>query len=266
MANYQKKLYDRVDTQTLDTLPRTLLLLGEYGCGKRTLVKYICDKFTLHSEDISDKLTLEYIEEINQRVHPTLYTIDCSKLTVKNENVILKFLEEPLKNSFIILMAENRYSIIQTVLNRCQVWEFEGYPQEYLDSLIASYGFTDKELIAEVANTPGKIEEYKTYPLVDMVALATKVFNSMQVANFANVLTIGRFIAFKNEKDKYDFNLFSSILLAVSKRLVVSGVSNSYGVYELTSKLNNDKYIFNVDKKSLFEKYLIELKLLLDRG
>jgi hypothetical protein len=146
------------------------------------------------------------------------------------------------------------------------VWEFEGYPQEYLDSLIASYGFTDKELIAEVANTPGEIEEYKTYPLVDMVALATKVFNSMQVANFANVLTIGRFIAFKNEKDKYDFNLFSSILLAVSKRLVVSGVSNSYGVYELTSKLNNDKYIFNVDKKSLFEKYLIELKLLLDRG
>jgi hypothetical protein len=262
MTNYQKRLYGLVDAQTIDTMPRTILLLGEYGCGKRTLIEYICGKFRLESEDISDKLTLEYIEEINQRVNPTMYIIDCSKLTVKNENVILKFLEEPLKNSFIILKAESRYSIIPTVLNRCQVWEFESYPQAYLDSLISQYGFGNKDIVVEVANTPGKIHEYKDYPLYDMIALAYKVFNSMPVANFANVLTIGRFIAFKNEKDKYDFNLFLSILLVVSKRLVIDGHPKGYEIYELTRKLNNNKYLFSADKKSLFDNYLIELKLL----
>ena len=29
------------------------------------------------------------------------------KLTIKNENAILKFLEEPLKNAFIVLLSEN---------------------------------------------------------------------------------------------------------------------------------------------------------------
>jgi DNA polymerase-3 subunit delta' len=191
-----------------------------------------------------------------------MYIIDCSKLTVKNENVILKFLEEPLKNSFIILKAESRYSIIPTVLNRCQVWEFESYPQEYLDSLISTYGFGDKNIVTEVANTPGKINEYKDHPISEMIALANKVFNSMPVANFANALTIGRFIAFKNEKDKYDFNLFLSILLVISKRLVMNGHPRGYEVYDLTRKLNNNKYLFSADKKSLFDNYIIELKLL----
>ncbi len=262
---FQKKLYDRVDNLTADTFPRTLLLIGEYGCGKRTLVKYICDKFAFESEDISDKLNLEYIEEINQRVHPYIYTIDCSKLTVKNENVILKFLEEPLKNSFIILMADNKYSIIPTVLNRCQLWEFESYPQDYLDEMIANCGYHQNDIIPDVANTPGKIVEYKNYPMNDMVELATKIFNNMSAANFANVLTISRFIAFKNEKDKYDFNLFSSILLAVSNRLCKSNAPKCYEIYDLTSTLDTNKYLFNVDKKSLFEKYLIELKILVDR-
>jgi hypothetical protein len=264
-VNFQKKLYDKVDASTVDTFPRTLMLLGEHGCGKRILIKYICDKFAFENEDISDKLSLEYIEEINQRVHPYIYTIDCSKLTVKNENVILKFLEEPLKNSFIILMADNKYSIIPTVLNRCQVWEFESYPQEYLDEMIAYCGYPKNDIIAEVANTPGKIVEYKNYPMKDMVELATKIFNSMAVANFANVMTLSRFIAFKNEKDKYDFNLFLSILLAVSNRRCKSGEPKCYEMYSLTRDLNTNKYVFNVDKKALFEKYLIELKILADR-
>jgi hypothetical protein len=256
---FQKRLYDRVDMQTLDTMPRTILLLGEYGCGKKTLIEYMCDKFNLSNEDISDKLTLEYIEEINQRVNPSMYVIDCSKLTVKNENVILKFLEEPLKNSFIVLKAESRYSIIPTVLNRCQVWEFESYPQEYIEQMISLYWSDDRDIVSEVVNTPGKVYEYKDYPVADMIVLANKIFNNIKNANFANTLTISRFIAFKNEKDKFDFNLFLDILLIVCKEMYYNR-QIADEVYWLTNDLNNNKYIFNIDKKSLFEHYLIELK------
>lgn len=260
--NCQEQLYEKVNSCTMDTLPRTILLLGERGCGKRTLIKYIGERLLLEVEDISDNITLEQMDKITLRVSPKIYMIDVHKLTVKNENVILKFLEEPLKNAYIILVAENRKSVIPTVLNRCQVWEFSPYPKDYLMGLVGQ-SYQDTDVLLKVADTPGKVIDYQSFPLADMFNLANKVFGSMASANFANAMTIGRFIAFKKEKDKYDFNLFLDVLLTVSRELCVCGAdSKCFDMYALTSELNSSKYIFNVDKKAMFDNYLIKLKLL----
>ena len=252
----QNKICTYINSCTLDNFPRTLLLLGEYGSGKHMIVKYIGEKFKLEIENISDQLSLETIDDITQRVSPKIYVIESDKLTIKNENVILKFLEEPLKNSFIVVLCEHKSNIIATVLNRCQVWELEKYNQDFLRT------FTDDvdDYLFRVATTPGKVIEYQHYPLKDMFDLAYKIFRNVKLANFANVLTLSRFLAFKNEKDKFDFNLFLDILLLVSCELYMID-EIPLNVYDLTSKLNNNKYIFNVDKKSLFEHYLIELKM-----
>jgi DNA polymerase-3 subunit delta' len=257
----QERLCNVIDSKTLDTLPRTILLLGEYGSGRHLVVNYISDKFSLEIEDISDILTLETIDNITHRVSPKIYLIDSSKLTIKNENVILKFLEDPLKNSYIVIIGENRSSIIPTVLNRCQIWEMSTYGTDFLRTFID----TPSEYLIRVGNTPGKIIEYQHYPLKEMFDLAYKIFAHIKNANFANALTISRFIAFKNEKDKFDFNLFLDILLIVCKEMYCNR-QIADEVYWLTNDLNNNKYIFNIDKKSLFEHYLIELKLQVTGG
>lgn len=259
---YQEKLYSIVDSFTLDTLPRTILLLGEYGCGKSTLISHISSNIGLDIEDISDNLTTEYIDDITLRVVPKIYTINTERLTIKNENVILKFLEEPLKNAYIILTAHDRRSVIPTVLNRCQVWKFDDYPKDYLVSLV-SEDTQNKDFLLKVATTPGKIDLYKSFPLSDMFGLASKIFDNIKVANFANVMTIDKSLAFKQEKGKYDVDLFFEILLIVSSDNCKSNTHKCYEVYELTRKLNENKFIFNVDKKLLFDEYLIKLKMLL---
>lgn len=261
MIRGQEKLCQRVDRLTLDTMPRTLLLLGEYGSGKHLLTKYIGDKFQLEIEDISDILTLETIDMITTRVSPKIYLIEGSKLTPKNENVILKFLEEPLKNAFIVVTSESKQGIIPTVLNRCQVWELSTYSVELLRTFIDSQD-EDNDILLKLADTPGKIMEYQHYPIKDMLDLSRKIFNNMARANFANVLTLSRFVAFKNEKDKFDFNLFLDVLLEVSLDNCRLNFPNSIEIYKLTNALNNSKYTFNIDKKALFENYLINLKLL----
>lgn len=253
----QEKLCAKIDSCTMDNFPRTLLLLGEYGSGKHLLVDYISKRFNLEVEDISDNLTLEKIDNITQQVSPKIYAINSSKLTMKNENVILKFLEEPLKNAYIVILCEHKSNIIPTVWNRCQVWRLSVYERDFLSTFATSY---DEQLM-KVATTPGKVIEYQHYPLKEMFDLAHKIFNNIKKANFANVLTISRFLSFKNEKDKYDFNLFLDILLIVSKELFLNNILSS-DAYHLTNKLNNNKYIFNIDKKALFEHYLVELKLL----
>lgn len=260
MIKGQEKLCDKIDLYTMDTFPRTLLLLGEYGSGKHLLTSYIANKLSLEIEDISDSLTLETIDNITHSTFPKIYVIDSAKLTVKNENVILKFLEEPLKNAFIIVLCEHKSSIIPTVLNRCQVWELVSYEKPFLETFVTNEA-VDKSILLKVATTPGKVMEYQLYPLSEMVELAHKIFKSIKNANFANVLTISRFIAFKNEKDKFDFNLFVDILHIVCKELYMENTIG-FPIYLLTNKLSNNKHIFNIDRKSLFENYLMELKIL----
>lgn len=259
MIKGQEKLCLHIDRFTIDTLPRTILLLGAYGSGKHLIVNYIADKYNLEVEDISDNLTLELIDNISQRVSPRLYIINSNGLTNKNENTILKFLEEPLKNAFIIVLSESKDSIIPTVLNRCQVWEMNAYQKDFLSSFIQSTA-DNTEMLLKVADTPGKILEYQHFPLKDMFDLAYKIFNNIQNANFANVLTLSRFIAFKNEKDKFDFNLFIDILTLVSRELCVNN-KMSATIYHLTNRLSNNRHIFNIDKKALFENYLVNLKI-----
>ena len=93
--------------------------------------------------------------------------------------------------------------------------------------------------------------------LNEVVNVSVSMWNS---ANFANTLSLSRHLAFKNEKDKYNVSLFLDMLLECCRKLIIEGKIVNYDVYKLTSKLNNNKLIFNIDKKALFEHYLIELK------
>ena len=142
-------LFDKVDRLTIDQLPRTLLLLGDYGCGKHTLVKYISERFNLEIENITENISSELIDNISQRTSPYLYMIEEMKLTLRDENILLKFLEEPLKNAFIVILSESKQSILPTILNRCQVWNFESYDHNYLNSLVNTD--CNRELLLSIA-------------------------------------------------------------------------------------------------------------------
>ncbi|MBU2880949.1 hypothetical protein KO525_15680 [Psychrosphaera sp. B3R10] len=52
-----------------------------------------------------------------------IYNAD--KMTESAANAVLKTLEEPTDNSFILLMSENRHNQVATILSRCQVWAID---------------------------------------------------------------------------------------------------------------------------------------------
>lgn len=251
-------LKSKVDMLNLDTFPRTLLLNGEKGCGKHTLLKYISSHLALEVEDITDNISLELISDIMLRPNPTIYAIDIDKLTLNEENAILKFLEEPLKNSFIILLSENKYNLIPTIFNRCVIWDFAPYEKEYLRNFLVD---KNQDMILEYATTPGKVIEYCNHKIYDMVALANKIFDNISKANIANALSLSKYLSFKSEKDKFDVDIFFDILRKVAEKRYV----NNLGIFkhwELTSKLVKKCKIKNVDKKLLFDSYIIEMYMI----
>lgn len=256
----QDKIVKKIYSHILDTFPRTLLLEGKLGSGRRSLIKEISYRFNLDIIDISDNLTNEKIEDILCCVSPNIYFINTENITAKNENVILKFLEEPLKNSYIILICEDSNQLIATIRNRCQIWKLEEYSKDFLSSFINdNVKEEERNDILEYCETPGQVLEYQILPISDMVEYATKIFTMIGSANIANVLNISNAMAYKKEKDKFDFNLFCKILTKVAKKLYCENKIN-YNVYKLTQELNYNRTIFNVDKKYIFENYLIRLK------
>lgn len=256
----QDKILDYINNKSLDTLPKTILLEGKQGSGRHSICKYISEKFNLIINDISDSINLDTITEAYLKVEPFLYIVDCSKLTIKNENTILKFLEEPLKNSFIILICENKNLLLKTIVNRCHIITLKPYDKECLKTFITNTAYTDE--ILGICETPGDVITLQNYDIKVLFDFCIKIFDKIKIASYPNTLSITDKIAFKSEKDKYDILLFWRILLKVSYIRVINNLPNSINQYLLTNEFYNKYRIRNIDKKYLLEQYLISLKQL----
>lgn len=256
----QEALCERIDRCNLDTFPHTLMLVGSKGSGRHSLCNYVANKFNLITVDITDNLTQEVIDQLNERVEPYLYIIRINDISVKEENTILKFLEEPLNNSFIILIAETDNGILQTILNRCQIWHLKNYNKETLSTFLT----VDNPLILNIANTPGQVIELCSVPIQDMIELADKMITKIDIASISNTLTITDKIAWKDEKNKLNLDLFIKVLLSrIEKAIENNKDTRLFNFYMCTSTLNRNLRLPNVEKKYLFDKYLIEVRAIM---
>ena len=249
----QDAILSYIDNKKRDTFPRSLILLGEYGCGKHAVLDYLADHLKLTTLDITENLNFEFITGLYQKPEPYLYIIDASKITIKEQNVILKFVEEPLKNSFIVILAEYSNQLLRTVYNRCQVLSFKPYLEETLRN------FTNNELVLKIAKTPGQVKELESSDLTGMLELANKIVNKVGVANISNVLTISDKIAFKNEKDKFSLPVFANVLVySLSEKIKECRELKYLDMYKLVGEWNTKRKAPTISQKFLFENYLIK--------
>lgn len=71
---------------------------------------------------------LDLMEEFNNKSllnNKKIYIIkECEKFNNHSANTLLKFIEEPNENIIGILLTNNRYKVINTIVSRCQVISF----------------------------------------------------------------------------------------------------------------------------------------------
>lgn len=253
----QEKICTIIDNLTIDSFPRSLMLVGAHGSGKHLIVDRISKRFDLIVRDITESLSLETIEELYNRVEPYLYIINANDISVKEENVILKFLEEPLKNSYIVLLAETEVGLLNTILNRCQIWYLQNYSKQQLRSFLT----TDNDYVLNIASTPGQVIALCNTSFNDMLLLSDKIIDKIHVASVANTLSISNKVNFKDNNDKYDLRLFVDILLHRFVEKYKLSSDNRYNIaYLRTVALKKTLRVKNLDYKALFEKYLIDLR------
>lgn len=256
----QEKILSKLYSYTLDTLPRTIMLLGDNGCGKHTMVNELSNHFNLKVEDITTSLTLDTINDIYTKPLPQFYLIDTTQINEKQQNVILKFLEEPSKHTYIILLCESKQTLLGTILNRCLVFEFEKYTKEQLQNFVVE---KDKEdYILSMCKTPGQVKSVNSKTLEDTSKLCNNIVTKLRKdkVTLASALSITNKINFKDEFDKIDLNIFFNIL---STKLVEEyKLTNNKDYVKIYNTLNSYTNKFRdsrLNKSQLFESMLIDM-------
>lgn len=256
----QKRLLNVIDNYTIDTFPRSVILIGDQGCGKHTLVNYISQNILkLPIIDITDNLSNELIDAIYRNPNPNIYIIDLNKLTEKSQNVILKFVEEPLNNSFIMLLCDSKNYILNTVLNRCIIFEFEKYTYDELKTFLPEINL-DKNIVINALKTPGKLKAINVNTLNSMVELSLKIIDKLKLSNIGNALTISNNINFKDEYDKFDLNIFLDILsYLMYNRFLTTNDKSVLGMYKKLAEQRKSMLDLRINKRLMFEHLLIDL-------
>ncbi|MBQ6627906.1 MAG: hypothetical protein IJH65_03740 [Methanobrevibacter sp.] len=258
----QKKLKNKIDSYTLSTLPHSILLVGELGSEVNEIEEYISDKFGLPIYDLTELISEEYIEEVYSMPSLGLYVIDGSKITEKEQNILLKFYEEPSEYMYIIFTCENKYNILETINTRSYELVMDLYSIDELEPLCNS---EMKESILKIANTPGTVEELNHIDIKGLERLCTTVLDSMAIANYQNALTIANKINFKDEYDKYPLWAFIRMLSNTILEYIKKGNLSSSNLYWLVDKFNKN-YSPLLDKKRYFENLITNMWMEVRRG
>lgn len=255
----QKNLLNKINIFNLDTFPRSSLLIAEKGMGKHTLVQHIKENILkIPLLDITKNISNEIIDQIYRNPNPYIYLINLSDITEKEQNILLKFIEEPLNNSFIILLAENQNLVLETVFNRCVIFEFENYSKNELKTFVSDNENVD--LMLSLINSPGKLLLTNTQNIKEILSTCEKIVTKLGQANYANVLSITNKINFKDSFDKFDFDVFmNSLNYFLFSTYLTTNDNRILKMYELTRdqrKLLIDK---RLNKEIFFNNYITKL-------
>ena len=252
----QEKLVKALEGYTLETAPKTILFLGQSGCGKSWIANAFAKQLDLEVVVVKPDSTAEKLIEYYQCPINKMYLIDLKDIVEKDQNKFLKFIEEPSKAMNIILMAESTVGILPTILNRCVKYVFEPYTPEQLKQFDWAVNCSE-EIAYEICKTPGQLLELSADNLDQALGLCRAIVSSVDKANYANTLSIVTKINLKDDAKKIDFKLFFDLMTyAAFDDYKRNNNELSFKIYLYTIRQQAKALNINVAKEAFLLNYL----------
>ena len=253
----QEKLVKALEGYTLETAPKTILFLGQSGCGKSWIANAFAKQLDLEVVVVKPDSTAEKLIEYYQCPINKMYLIDLKEIAEKDQNKFLKFIEEPSMCMNIILMAESTVGILPTILNRCVKYVFEPYTPEQLKQFDWAVNCSE-EIAYEICKTPGQLLELSVDNLDQALGLCRAIISSVDKANYANTLSIVTKINLKDDAKKIDFKLFFDLMTYVAfDDYKKNNNELSFKIYLYTIRQQAKALNINVAKEASKEAFLL---------
>ncbi|MCI7797437.1 MAG: hypothetical protein MR520_02500 [Mollicutes bacterium] len=218
---------------------------------------------------IEDKFSQTSINQLGIKI----YIINLIENLRPNEaNALLKFLEEPLDNTYAILTTENEYSILPTILSRTEIVRFSSVNKNDLideciklgvnkkDAEILTFFQNDASMIKEEIENEDYLEVKKYVEnfinlLPNKEKLRFFVLNEIN-PNLKSKIQIRLFIDLLNMylKEANKMKLKENIIIGESKDKLNVIISNVNSIDDAILKLMNYRYelSYNLNSQLLF--------------
>lgn len=120
-------------------------------------------------------------------------------------NRLLKLIEEPTDNTFIILVAENQDMILQTILSRCQLVKIPLYENYEISNFLSEkYGINDEQAIQFANLADGNINAASNIAKNEATDFSEMLISWLRVAYKSDAVEINEWIKGISEMDKDD--------------------------------------------------------------
>lgn len=259
----QEELLGKINRMSLNTLPHVILLEGIKGSGRHTLSYQLAQQVGLFPL-ILGKEALSTLEGFGVPLQ-NLFIFDLTGLYMKEQNELLKTLEEPSEGFYIVLLCENVSEVLPTIISRCTHWKLSDYTTEELREIAAFHKLDCDEIIFDIARVPGDIMELVTIDIKSISALVHNIIENIGKANYANILVLPEKIQEFSETGTVKFDTFLKIFLCEVRQRIRKDPDIRYRniYFELQDlyKLHRSAELMHLNEQQLYEKFLFDLKV-----
>lgn len=196
--NLLKQIY------ALKSLPHSLLLVGSRGSEEYETVEKIAAHFDYMMYDLTELISKDFIDEIMASHVQTVYYVNLNNMSSANQNILLKFFEEPSEYAYVILVSENIESVLQTIITRSYIFHFDKYTR---DDLLKKFPTATEEMLT-ICETPGQLTLAMHSNLQKLIQLCDLLVSKLAEASLRSTLSIADKINYKDDYSKYDLFLF----------------------------------------------------------
>jgi len=190
---------------------------------------------------------------------------EADKLNPASANSILKFLEEPEENIIAILMVENKYQLLDTIVSRCQIISLLNKPLDNLNttyekvSNVINNENIDEDKLDKIIGFVNYYEKHKLDTILNTQKLWHQYFSDKELIKAAFEIISLYYMDAINLACGYHLNIFDKYETNLKE------IINKNSIYKLIEKINvilklKDLIKYNVNTSLLMDKLILELE------
>lgn len=253
-----------------DKVPKSIIIIGPKGSGKRTMAKFIAQKLNCvyAQSDIKVDAVRQVIDTAYKTTDKVLYCFENAD-NMKNaaKNALLKVTEEAPTYAWFVMTLMDDSTLLPTIKSRSFVMNMQPYTAEdkrlILSSLDKEHKLTPEQrsYFIEMANTPYELQKLCEYGQ-DFLDYVEMVADNVSEVESANAFKSGNKLALKNNDEGYDLSLFMLAFVQLCIKRIIEGkspIKYASGV-PCTNRAYRDSMKLGVNKQQLFDWWVFKIR------
>lgn len=253
-----------------DKVPKSIVIIGPKGSGKRTMAKFIAQKLNCvyAPSDIKVDAIRQVIDTAYKTTDKVLYCFENAD-NMKNaaKNALLKVTEEAPTYAWFVMTLMDDSTLLPTIKSRSFVMNMQPYTAEDKGLILSSLDTESKltpeqrSYFIEMANTPYELQKLFEYGQ-DFLDYVEMVADNISVVESANAFKSGNKLALKSNDEGYDLSLFMLAFVQLCIKRITEGkspIKYASGV-PCTNWAYRDSMKLGVNKQQLFDWWVFKLR------